>query len=160
MGYQDTWAVCTKCGKQFVFRIEDQRKQAQRGEQITPPALCPACQAQPRGEYQAREYQDREYQDRPRREARPRPRPERKPAAPPVLGPGPHEGTVKWYDTEKGYGFITQQNGDEIFFHRTGVAPGERPFFPDGTEVTYMIEETEKGPQAVEVARMDAENSA
>jgi CspA family cold shock protein len=66
---------------------------------------------------------------------------------------------VKWYDGERGYGFIIHPSGEEIFFHRTGVAPGERPYFPDGTRVTYLIEETEKGPQAVDVARMDVENS-
>jgi CspA family cold shock protein len=65
---------------------------------------------------------------------------------------------VKWYDSEKGYGFIVQQSGDEIFFHRTGIAPGERPRFPDGTRVTFLIEKTSKGPQAIDVARMDTEN--
>jgi len=38
--------------------------------------------------------------------------------------------------------------------------PGEIPDFPDGTRVTYCIEQTEKGPQAVDVARMGTENSA
>jgi len=66
---------------------------------------------------------------------------------------------VKWYDTEKGYGFIVQHSGDEIFFHRTGIASGEQPFFPDGTRVTYLVEHTGRGPQAVDVARMDVENN-
>jgi len=75
------------------------------------------------------------------------------------LGPGPHEGNVKWYDPEKGYGFILHSDGEEVFFHRTGIAPGETPRFPDGAKVTYLIEQTEKGPQAVDVARMDAGDS-
>jgi len=149
MNYQDTWAICTKCGKKFVFRIEEQRRQARRGEEITPPELCPSCQASSgagRG-------------SRPREEPKPKPRPkaqvEQKPKKPAVLGAGPHEGSVKWYDGEKGYGFIVHPNGEEIFFHRTGVARGELPEFPDGTRVTYLVEQTEKGPQAVDVARME-----
>ena len=63
------------------------------------------------------------------------------------------EGVVKWFSSEKGYGFIVQHSGNEIFFHRTGIAQGETPAFPDGTRVTYRVEQTGKGPQAVEVAR-------
>ena len=89
----------------------------------------------------------------PRRESQPRPAAEQKPRqpAPAPLGPGPHEGQVKWYDREKGYGFIVHPGGEELFFHRTGLALGEIPDFPDGTR-----EETEKGPQAADVERMDA----
>ncbi len=140
MSYQDTWAICTKCGERFVFRIEDQRRQAKRGEEITPPALCPSCQGG---------------RSRPEQPSRSETRSEAKEAEPTVLGPGPHEGSVKWYDTEKGYGFIRHPNGEEVFFHRTGIAPGEVPDFPDDTRVTYCVEHTEKGPQAVEVERMD-----
>ena len=147
MAYQDTWAVCTKCGGQFVFRVEDQRRQAERGEEITPPELCASCRTPAHGERHPE----------PRRESQPRPAAEQKPRqpAPAPLGPGPHEGHVKWYDREKGYGFIVHPGGEELFFHRTGLALGETPNFPDGTRVTYCIEETEKGPQAVDVERMD-----
>jgi len=144
MSYQDTWAICTKCGKKFVFRIEDQRRQAERGEEITPPELCPSCQSQAH--------------KRPRSESRGAPRPRSKRETTAESGQGPHEGSVKWFDSEKGYGFIVQQGGEDIFFHRTGIAPGEAPHFPDGTQVIYLIEQTSKGPQAVDVARMDAED--
>jgi CspA family cold shock protein len=147
MPYQDTWAVCTKCGQQFIFRVEDQRRQAKRGEEVTPPGLCPSCRAPSRA---AR-------RPEPQRESRPRPVAEKpQQPAPAALGAGPHEGQVKWYDREKGYGFIVHPGGEELFFHRTGLAPGEVPDFPDGTRVTYCIEQTEKGPQAVDVERMDA----
>ena len=149
MAYQDTRAICTKCGKEFIFRIEEQRRQAERGEEITPPALCSSCQEQAR----------QEPHTQPQREVRSRPQRERKPKSSAELGAGPHEGTVKWYDSERGYGFIVQPVGDDIFFHRTGFAPGETPSFPDGTRVTYLIEETSKGPQAMDVAKMDAEDS-
>ncbi len=147
MTFQDSWAVCTKCGKQFIFRIEDQRRQAERGEEITPPEFCPSCQTSSRTERRPE----------PRRESRPRPAAEKtQQPTPAALGPGPHEGQVKWYDREKGYGFITHPGGEEFFFHRTGLAPGETPDFSDGTQVTFCLEETEKGPQAVDVERMDA----
>ena len=145
MTYRDTWAVCTKCGKQFIFKIEDQRQQAKRGQEIAPPELCPSCggsaSVRPRSQ--------------PRKEPRPRPAPGRKSEKAVELGYGPHEGSVKWYDQEKGYGFIAHPNGEEFFFHRTTIAPGESPDFPDGTRVTYCIEHTVKGPQAVDVERMD-----
>jgi CspA family cold shock protein len=144
MAYQDTWAVCTRCGRQFIFRVEDQRRQAEQGEEITPPELCPSCRASSSGK------RPRE----PERESRAQPERSRE-SAPAVLGPGPHEGHVKWYDREKGYGFIVHPTGEEIFFHRTGIASGETPDFADGTQVTYCVEETEKGPQAVDVERMD-----
>lgn len=137
MPYQDSWAICTKCGKQFVFRIEEQRRQVEQGEEVTPPPLCPSCRTSAHVS---------------------RPRAERRTAAPSAgPEPGPQEGTVKWYDAEKGYGFIVQPGGDEIFFHRTRLAPGESPHFPDGTRVTYIVEQTSKGPQAVGVAHMDPE---
>ncbi len=150
MVYQDIWAICTKCGKQFVFRIEDQRRQAKRGEEITPPELCPSCRAPARAEQSPR----------PRSESWSRPAAEQRPGSAVVLGPGPHEGSVKWYNQEKGYGFIVHPSGEELFFHCTGIAPGERPYFPDGTRVTYLVEQTAKGPQAVDVERMDVEKNA
>jgi len=91
------------------------------------------------------------------REPSSKPVTEQKAEKPEPIGPGPHEGSVKWYDGEKGYGFIVHPTGEEVFFHRTGLAPGEIPDFPDGTQVTYLIEQTEKGPQAVDVERMDGE---
>jgi len=143
MTYQDTWATCTKCGRQFVFRVEEQRQQEERGGEIEPPELCPSCRlpAPP------------ERHDLVQIEHRPEPESEREPKE--MLGDGPHEGTVKWYDEVKGYGFIVHPSGEEFFFHRTGVAPGEMPSFPDGTRVTYFVEHTTRGPQAVDVARMD-----
>jgi CspA family cold shock protein len=63
---------------------------------------------------------------------------------------------VKWFDKEKGYGFIAQANGDDIFFHRTGLASGDYADIQDNTRVTYCIEHTEKGPQAVDIERLDA----
>jgi CspA family cold shock protein len=160
MSYRDTMVTCAECGKEFIFRVEQQREQATRGEEIAPPALCPSCRGITSPERAAPQTQRTER----RTERRPEPRrqesqssKEQKMEATVALGPGPHEGTVKWFDGEKGYGFLAHPDGEEIFFHRSGIAPGESPHFPDGVPVTFLIEQTEKGPQAVDVARMDEE---
>jgi len=146
MSYQDKLVVCENCGKEFVFRVEEQRRLAGQGKEITPPALCPEC----RGEGST------ERRPEPRRETAPSSKAE-KIEATVALGPGPHEGIVKWFDGGKGYGFLAHPDGTEIFFHRSGIAPGEGMDFPDGAPVTFLIEQSEKGPQAVDVARMDEE---
>ena len=136
MAYTDSWATCARCGRRFVFRVEEQKEQAKRGEKVAPPELCPACR--PAGQAEQK--------------AEPRHTAERRPGAEP--GPGPHEGVVKWYEREKGYGFIIHPGGEEIFFHRTGIAAGQAPNFPDGSRVRYRVERTAKGLEAVDVARI------
>lgn len=69
---------------------------------------------------------------------------------------GPHEGVIKWYDPEKGYGFIIQRSGNEIFFHRSGLAPGTPENIPDKALVRYRIQSSGRGPQAVDVALVKA----
>jgi CspA family cold shock protein len=73
----------------------------------------------------------------------------------PEPGEGPYEGVVKWFSSEKGYGFIVQRTGDEVFFHRSGIADGAPEDFEEGARVTYVLEETPKGPAAVEVALLE-----
>ena len=65
-------------------------------------------------------------------------------------------GTVKWFSTEKGYGFIKQADGGEdVFVHRSAVAELEYgEALREGEEVEYSIERTDKGLQAVEVERV------
>lgn len=156
MSYRDRLVVCEHCGKEFVFRVEEQRRLAGQGEEITPPALCPSCRGITSPEHAAQEARRAERRPEQRRESTPSSK-EEKVKATVALGPGPHEGTVKWFDSEKGYGFLAHPDGAEIFFHRSGIAPGEGINFPDGAPVTFLIEQTEKGPQAVDVARMDEE---
>lgn len=67
---------------------------------------------------------------------------------------GKLHGTIKWFNPEKGYGFIVQDGGNEVFFHRQGVPlteEGQLPLLEDGHEVLYDIIETPRGPQAVQV---------
>ena len=63
---------------------------------------------------------------------------------------GKARGIVKWFDAQKGYGFITLKDGGEIFVHKTGLGEGTR-ILKDGQEVEFEVEETIKGPQAVNV---------
>ncbi len=63
-------------------------------------------------------------------------------------------GRIKWFDPAKGFGFITQDDGDEIFVHRSGIPltdEGTLPSLAEGQEVLYQVMDTPKGPQAVKV---------
>jgi CspA family cold shock protein len=60
-------------------------------------------------------------------------------------------GTVKWFNEEKRFGFITpDEGGRDLFVHQSGLAEGVRSL-PDGAKVTFEAEEGEKGPKAVDV---------
>lgn len=62
------------------------------------------------------------------------------------------KGTVKFYNVEKGYGFITPNSGGkEIFVHATGIVDGEK--LKQGQEVVYDTEEGKKGLCAIEVQK-------
>jgi cold shock protein len=56
-------------------------------------------------------------------------------------------GTVKFFNTQKGFGFITQENGEEIFFHISNI--DDSNFEPkEGDTVSFEVGEGRKGPQA------------
>jgi len=60
------------------------------------------------------------------------------------------KGTVKWYDAEKGYGFILTEEGNDLFVHRSGIAAGTRPLDTDD-KVEFEISDGPKGQVAVNV---------
>jgi CspA family cold shock protein len=67
---------------------------------------------------------------------------------------GKLHGRIKWFDPEKGYGFIARDDGAELFVHRSGVPlteAGTLPPLEEGQEVFYEVMDTPKGPQAVQV---------
>ena len=59
-------------------------------------------------------------------------------------------GTVKWYDPEKAYGFITTEQGEDVFVHRNSIADG-RPHLVDGQQVILAVRQGMKGTEAVDV---------
>lgn len=65
---------------------------------------------------------------------------------------GREQGAVKWFNANKGFGFIVRDNGEEIFVHFRNIRGEGRRSLRDGERVSFSIEETEKGPQAEDVA--------
>ena len=57
-------------------------------------------------------------------------------------------GTVKWFNTKKGYGFITRENGEDLFVHFRNIKGRGRRSLNDGEPVTYVVIEGDKGLQA------------
>lgn len=63
-------------------------------------------------------------------------------------------GTVKFFNGSKGYGFITAEGGEEIFFHQSNVkATGFRDTLKQGDLVTFEIQNSQKGKRAVNITR-------
>ena len=62
-------------------------------------------------------------------------------------------GTVKWFNDAKGYGFITQQEGDDVFVHFTAIDGEGFRTLAEGDVVEFELAQTEKGSQAMHVNR-------
>lgn len=60
-------------------------------------------------------------------------------------------GTVKWFNNQKGYGFIEKTEGGDIFVHHSGISKNGFRSLEPGSKVEFEIEETPKGPRAVSV---------
>jgi cold shock protein len=61
-------------------------------------------------------------------------------------------GVVKWFNGSKGFGFITKQSGGDIFVHFSGIAGDGFKSLQEGQKVSFEIEESDKGPQAINVS--------
>lgn len=62
-------------------------------------------------------------------------------------------GIVKWFNAEKGYGFIQQENGEDIFVHYSAIQEEGFKTLEEGQEVSFEIVEGERGPQAANVTK-------
>ena len=60
-------------------------------------------------------------------------------------------GIVKWFDDRKGYGFIEQEDGPDVFVHHSGINATGFKSLTEGDRVTFDIEDGKKGPTAVNV---------
>lgn len=62
------------------------------------------------------------------------------------------KGTVKWYNTRKGFGFIEGEDGKDVFVHQSAVPMGT--FLNEGNRVEFDIESTARGPKAVNIRKL------
>ena len=61
-------------------------------------------------------------------------------------------GTIRWYNTRKGYGFIEGEDGKDIFVHKTSIPEGV--FLNEGDKVEYETEDSERGLKAINVKKL------
>lgn len=63
-------------------------------------------------------------------------------------------GTVKWFNAEKGYGFITDEEGQDIFVHYSAINVEGFKTLNEGEKVSFEINDSDRGPQAANVERL------
>ncbi len=64
------------------------------------------------------------------------------------------KGTVKWFNNQKGYGFISDEEGNDVFVHYSGVTMDGFKSLDEGQEVEFDVTDGAKGPQAINVVRV------
>lgn len=63
------------------------------------------------------------------------------------------EGTVKWFNDAKGFGFIEQESGDDVFVHHSEIQGEGFKSLTEGDRVTFDVTQGQKGPQASNVRK-------
>ena len=69
-------------------------------------------------------------------------------------------GTVRWFNPRKGFGFIVGANGAEVFVHHSQIVNADDVVLHEGDEVAYEVVQGEKGPKAAKVVRAAALDAA
>ncbi|MBI5025369.1 MAG: cold-shock protein [Nitrospirae bacterium] len=64
------------------------------------------------------------------------------------------KGTVKWFNEAKGFGFITRENGSDVFVHYSSIQDNGFKSLSEGQEVNFEVEDSSKGPKAVNVVKV------
>lgn len=163
MNFRDR-KVKDESGNEFIFTVEMQRRLSQAGLPLDPAYLSQL------GDF-AQSPAAQEAERPPRQERPERPSPSERHAydkdaqadAPETavdidmpftiqIDPqtGKYIGRLKWYNPKKGYGFLVRGAGEEIFFHKSStIGPPES--FTEGQWVLYDVEETRKGPEAMDI---------
>ena len=65
-----------------------------------------------------------------------------------------NKGTVKWFNNQKGFGFISDEQGNDVFVHYSGTQSNGFKSLEEGQEVEFEVIEGQKGPQAVNVVKL------
>jgi len=63
------------------------------------------------------------------------------------------KGTVKWFNDSKGFGFITAEDGTDVFVHHTSIMGNGFKSLAEGEKVTFDVEKGPKGPKAINVVK-------
>ncbi len=156
MNFKDQWATDEE-GNQFVFTVEMQRQLEQAGLPIEPasladldmttPSLPPPKSTTDRSE--SRTSSDSQ-EDEVTFEM-----PDTIQIDPQT---GKYLGRMKWYNSQKGYGFIMRGGGEEIFFHKSNTTH-DPDKIQEGQWILYDVEETRKGPEATDVEPYEGDTS-
>ncbi|HER9923765.1 TPA: cold-shock protein [Streptococcus pyogenes] len=64
------------------------------------------------------------------------------------------QGTVKWFNAEKGFGFISTENGQDVFAHFSAIQTNGFKTLEEGQKVAFDVEEGRRGPQAVNITKL------
>lgn len=141
MNYTDTWAT-DEDGNKFVFTVEMKRKLDKAGLPIEVESLKELNQSSGSLNAGSSRYQEPAAAD----------------LEPDIIQidpeTGKYIGNLKWYNSSRGYGFISRGGGEDIFFHKTSTL-GDPSEIAEGQAVLYDVEERSKGPEATEVEPYD-----
>jgi CspA family cold shock protein len=160
MAFRDQKLVCQECGRTWFFTVTEQRRLAEEigAENVVAPTLCPSCrhQAEP----------SRSVREAPKEEKRSAPVAEQ-PAAADISSDVflfDEEGIqvklighVKWFSLQKGYGFITMADGQDVFFHRSDVTDRQSSEIQEDQQVEFQVRRTPKGLEAFDVSILPVE---
>ncbi|RKD24228.1 cold-shock protein [Ammoniphilus oxalaticus] len=64
------------------------------------------------------------------------------------------QGTVKWFNAEKGFGFIEREEGEDVFVHFSAIQGDGFKSLDEGQSVTFEVEQGQRGPQATNVQKV------
>ena len=64
------------------------------------------------------------------------------------------KGTVKWFDNQKGYGFITPESGNDVFVHHSSIQTDGYKTLDEGQSVEFEVQPGDKGQKAVNVVKV------
>ncbi|MCF6249259.1 MAG: cold shock domain-containing protein [Desulfobacula sp.] len=64
------------------------------------------------------------------------------------------EGTIKWFNSKKGFGFIEQEAGDDVFVHYSSIDMSGFKTLSEGERVQFEVKENDRGPSAIKVSKV------